>query len=54
LYGRNNKIVNYRTQISPLIQELEHVAEEDMPILWIGERKYRGTDVRIAEMEYYI
>jgi len=51
LYGRNNKIVNYRTQISPLIQELEHVAEEDMPILWIGERKYRGTDVRIAEME---
>ncbi|XP_037725284.1 protein phosphatase 1 regulatory subunit 36 [Drosophila subpulchrella] len=51
LYGRNNKIVNYRTQVSPLIQELEHVAEEDMPILWIGERKYRGTDVRIAEME---
>lgn len=22
-----------------------------MPILWIGERKYRGTDLRIAEME---
>ncbi|EDV33922.1 uncharacterized protein Dana_GF20669 [Drosophila ananassae] len=51
LYGGNNKIVNYRTQVSPLIQELEHVSDEDMPILWIGERKYRGTDVRIAEME---
>ncbi|XP_043654377.1 protein phosphatase 1 regulatory subunit 36 [Drosophila teissieri] len=51
LYGRNHKIVNYRTQVSPLVQELEHVAEEDMPILWIGERKYRGNDKRIAEME---
>ncbi|KAH8268004.1 hypothetical protein KR018_005447 [Drosophila ironensis] len=51
LYGCNSKIVNYRTQISPLIQELEHVSDENMPILWIGERKYRGTDVRIAEME---
>ncbi|XP_017099007.2 protein phosphatase 1 regulatory subunit 36-like [Drosophila bipectinata] len=51
LYGGNNKIVNYRTQVSPLIQELEHVPDADMPILWIGERKYRGTDLRIAEME---
>ncbi|BFF89219.1 uncharacterized protein DMAD_08019 [Drosophila madeirensis] len=51
LYGRNSKIVNYRTQISPLIQELEHIPEDDVPILWIGERKYRGTDIRIMEME---
>ncbi|XP_030373336.1 uncharacterized protein LOC115623228 [Scaptodrosophila lebanonensis] len=51
LYGRNNKIVNYRTQVSPLIQELQHVPDEDLPILWIGERKYRGTDYRIAEIE---
>ncbi|XP_062126392.1 uncharacterized protein LOC133839078 [Drosophila sulfurigaster albostrigata] len=51
LYGRNNKIVNYRTQVSPLIQELEHIADEDLPILWIGERKYRGTDTRIVQIE---
>ncbi|XP_030081604.1 uncharacterized protein LOC115483695 [Drosophila hydei] len=51
LYGRNNRLVNYRSQISPLIQELEHVPEEDLPILWIGERKYRGTDTRIVEIE---
>ncbi|KAH8241246.1 hypothetical protein KR032_004970 [Drosophila birchii] len=51
LYGKNYKLVNYRSQISPLIQELQHVDEEDMPILWIGERKYRGTDRRIAEIE---
>ncbi|EDW38498.1 GL12631 [Drosophila persimilis] len=51
LYGRNSKIVNYRTQVSPLIQELQHIQAEDLPILWIGERKYRGTDIRIMEME---
>ncbi|KAH8383838.1 hypothetical protein KR009_010859 [Drosophila setifemur] len=51
LYGPNCKNVNYRTQVSPLVQELEHVADVDMPILWIGERKYRGTDTRILEME---
>ncbi|TDG50590.1 hypothetical protein AWZ03_002894 [Drosophila navojoa] len=51
LYGRNCKIVNYREQRSPLIQELLHVADEDMPILWIGERMYRGSDHRIAELE---
>ncbi|XP_030565211.1 uncharacterized protein LOC115765693 [Drosophila novamexicana] len=51
LYGRNNKIVNYRTQVSPLIQELEHIPDEDMAILWIGERKYRGTDTRIVQIE---
>ncbi|XP_064543660.1 uncharacterized protein LOC135432109 [Drosophila montana] len=51
LYGRNNKLINYRCQISPLIQELENVAEQDLPILWIGERRYRGSDPRIAELE---
>ncbi|KAH8341966.1 hypothetical protein KR059_006409 [Drosophila kikkawai] len=51
LYGKNNKNVNYRFQESPLIQELKFLPSEDMPILWIGKRKYRGTDIRIAEME---
>ncbi|XP_017057493.1 uncharacterized protein LOC108098843 [Drosophila ficusphila] len=51
LYGRNKKNFNYRIQDSPLIQELKLVLEEDMPILWIGERKYRGSDPRIAQME---
>ncbi|XP_034485641.1 uncharacterized protein LOC117790332 [Drosophila innubila] len=51
LYGRNNKIVNYRSQASPLIHELKHINDEDLPILWIGERKYRGTDTRIVQME---
>ncbi|KAH8241932.1 hypothetical protein KR038_000780 [Drosophila bunnanda] len=51
LYGRNNKNVNYRSQESPLVQELKLVPPEDLPILWIGKRKYRGTDRRIAEME---
>ncbi|XP_016941819.4 protein phosphatase 1 regulatory subunit 36 [Drosophila suzukii] len=51
LYGRNKKNLNYRVQISPLVQELEKVAPEDMPILWIGRRKYRGTDFRIAQLE---
>ncbi|KAH8312463.1 hypothetical protein KR044_010865 [Drosophila immigrans] len=51
LYGRNNKIVNYRTQVSPLIHELDNVADEDLPILWIGDRKYRGTDTRIVQIE---
>ncbi|KAH8354481.1 hypothetical protein KR084_012044, partial [Drosophila pseudotakahashii] len=56
LYGRNSKNLNYRVQISPLVQELEYVAPEDLPILWIGRRKYRGTDARIAqlEMEYIV
>ncbi|XP_034117166.1 uncharacterized protein LOC117576496 [Drosophila albomicans] len=56
LYGRRNKIVNYRLQRSPLIQELEHVADEDLPILWIGERLYRGNNIRIAsiELEYIV
>ncbi|ALC46521.1 CG31391, partial [Drosophila busckii] len=51
LFGRNNRIVNYRMQVSPLIQELEFVPPEDLPILWIGERKYRGTDTRIVQIE---
>ncbi|XP_023173660.1 uncharacterized protein LOC111601359 [Drosophila hydei] len=56
LYGRRNKIVNCLAQVSPLIQELEHVPNEDLPILWIGERKYCGTDIRIAtlELEYIV
>ncbi|XP_064543735.1 uncharacterized protein LOC135432151 [Drosophila montana] len=51
LYGRNNKLVNYQKQTSPLIQELKNIVDEDMPILWIGERRYRGSDPRIAELE---
>ncbi|KAH8371944.1 hypothetical protein KR093_009426 [Drosophila rubida] len=51
LYGRNNKMVNYRAQCSPMIQELTNVSDEDLPILWIGERKYRGDDYRIHELE---
>lgn len=51
VYGRNNKMVNYRFQISPLVEELNNVADEDMPILWIGERIYRGTDQRIMELQ---
>lgn len=51
LYGRNSKIVNYRYQRSPLTQELMNIADEDLPILWIGERIYRGTDARISELE---
>lgn len=56
LYGRNNRIVNYRQQLSPLALELTNVADEDLPILWIGERKYRGTNIRIAtiELEYIV
>ncbi|XP_036333413.1 protein phosphatase 1 regulatory subunit 36-like [Rhagoletis pomonella] len=51
LYGKNYKRRNYRTQNSPLIQELANVATENLPILWIGERKYRGTDLRVHQME---
>ncbi|KAH8241933.1 hypothetical protein KR038_000779, partial [Drosophila bunnanda] len=51
LYGKNKRNVNYRCQESPLVQELKLVPPEDLPILWIGKRKYRGTDRRIAEME---
>ncbi|XP_017144855.1 uncharacterized protein LOC108157346 [Drosophila miranda] len=51
LYGRSSKNMNYRKQVSPLIQELENPKEEDLPILWIGERKYRGTNIRIMEIE---
>ncbi|XP_067627613.1 protein phosphatase 1 regulatory subunit 36-like [Eurosta solidaginis] len=51
LYGKNYRRVNYRAQNSPLIQELDHVASENLPMLWIGERKYRGTDLRIHQME---
>ncbi|XP_054741131.1 protein phosphatase 1 regulatory subunit 36-like [Anastrepha obliqua] len=51
LYGKNYKRRNYRAQNSPLIQELANVSTENLPILWIGERKYRGTDLRIHQLE---
>lgn len=51
LYGRNYKRCNYRAQNSPLIQELRGVQKENSPILWIGERLYRGNDLRIAQIE---
>lgn len=51
LYGKNYKRCNYRAQNSPLIQEISNVDNPNLPILWIGERKYRGTDLRIAQLE---
>ncbi|XP_073811938.1 protein phosphatase 1 regulatory subunit 36-like [Musca autumnalis] len=56
LYGKNYKRCNYRAQNSPLIQELYNVEKENLPLLWIGERKYRGNDLRIAkiELEYIV
>ncbi|KAH8268003.1 hypothetical protein KR018_005424, partial [Drosophila ironensis] len=56
LYGKNKKNYNYRAQESPLIQELKLVPSEDLPILWIGKRKYRGTDLGLAaiELEYIV
>lgn len=52
LYGPNYKICNYRTQNSPLIQELTKVDKHNLPILYIGKRKYRGTDLRIMQIEF--
>lgn len=51
LYGRNNKLVSYKWQTSPLMQELQNICQADMPLLFIGRRKYIGTDARIAELE---
>uniref|UniRef100_A0A1A9Z5F5 Protein phosphatase 1 regulatory subunit 36 n=1 Tax=Glossina pallidipes TaxID=7398 RepID=A0A1A9Z5F5_GLOPL len=51
LYGPNYKICNYRTQNSPLIQELTKVDKHNLPILYIGKRKYRGNDLRIMQIE---
>lgn len=51
LYGKNYKRCNYRAQNSPLIMELNNVDKENVPILWIGERKYRGNDLRIFQIE---
>ncbi|XP_065369711.1 protein phosphatase 1 regulatory subunit 36-like [Calliphora vicina] len=51
LYGKNYKRCNYRAQNSPLIMELNSVAKENVPLLWIGARKYRGTDLRIFQIE---
>uniref|UniRef100_A0A1A9W7T2 Protein phosphatase 1 regulatory subunit 36 n=1 Tax=Glossina brevipalpis TaxID=37001 RepID=A0A1A9W7T2_9MUSC len=51
LYGPNYKRCNYRIQNSPLIQELSNVDKHNLPILNIGRRKYRGTDLRIMQIE---
>ncbi|XP_055923343.1 protein phosphatase 1 regulatory subunit 36-like [Eupeodes corollae] len=51
LYGYNNKRVNFRRQNSPLIQELRNVSRQNLPILWIGEKKYRGNDLRMQQIE---
>ncbi|TDG50591.1 hypothetical protein AWZ03_002895 [Drosophila navojoa] len=51
LYGRYNKIVNYRNQTSPLMQEMQNISTADVPIVLIGRRKYPGTDPRILELE---
>jgi len=51
MYGRNYKRANYRAQNSPLIQELTSVEHHNLPLLWIGERKYRGTDERVTQLE---
>ncbi|XP_061393937.1 protein phosphatase 1 regulatory subunit 36-like [Musca vetustissima] len=51
LYGKHYKRCNYRAQSSPLIQELANVESQNLPLLWVGERKYRGYDIRIAEIE---
>ncbi|XP_075165363.1 uncharacterized protein LOC142237819 [Haematobia irritans] len=52
LYGKNYKRCNYRAQNSPLIQELTNVDNENLPIFWIGHRKYRGNNLRISQIEY--
>ncbi|XP_013101496.2 protein phosphatase 1 regulatory subunit 36-like [Stomoxys calcitrans] len=52
LYGKSYRRCNYRAQNSPLIQELRNIEQKNLPILWIGERKYRGNDLRILQIEY--
>uniref|UniRef100_A0A1A9W7U0 Protein phosphatase 1 regulatory subunit 36 n=1 Tax=Glossina brevipalpis TaxID=37001 RepID=A0A1A9W7U0_9MUSC len=51
LYGKNYKRRNYRRQNSPLIQELIKIEKHNLPILWLGKRKYRGSDLRIKTLE---
>lgn len=51
LYGKNYRRHDYRNQSSPLIQELINVEKHNLPILWLGKRKYRGTDLRIKAIE---
>ncbi|KAL9922764.1 protein phosphatase 1 regulatory subunit 36-like [Glossina fuscipes fuscipes] len=51
LYGPNYKRSNYRIQCSPLIQELNNVSQHNLPILSIGKQKYKGTDLRIRQIE---
>ncbi|XP_037960620.1 uncharacterized protein LOC119689790 [Teleopsis dalmanni] len=56
LYGINYKRRNFRVQNSPLIQELMSVSKHNLPFLRIGEQKYRGTDLRVhqVELEYIV
>ncbi|KAL9913629.1 protein phosphatase 1 regulatory subunit 36-like [Glossina fuscipes fuscipes] len=51
LYGKHYRRRDYRNQSSPLIQEIINVERHNLPILWLGRRKYRGTDLRIKTME---
>lgn len=51
IYGQNYKRCNYRAQLSPLIQELSKVENQNLPLLWIGQRKYRGDDMRVLQIE---
>uniref|UniRef100_A0A1A9VVM8 Protein phosphatase 1 regulatory subunit 36 n=1 Tax=Glossina austeni TaxID=7395 RepID=A0A1A9VVM8_GLOAU len=51
LYGKNYRRRDYRNQSSPLIQEISNVEKHNLPILWLGKRKYRGTDLRIKVLE---
>lgn len=52
LYGKNNVLMNYRKQTSFLIQELIQIEPKNLEILWIGVKKYRGNDMRIAKLEF--
>lgn len=51
LYGKNNVLMNYRKQTSFLIQELIQIDTNNLEIVWIGVKKYRGNDMRIAKLE---
>ncbi|KAL5291054.1 hypothetical protein ACFFRR_010459 [Megaselia abdita] len=52
LYGKNNVLMNYRKQTSFLIQELIQIEPKNLEIVWIGVKKYRGNDMRIAKLEF--
>lgn len=52
LYGKNNVLMNYRKQTSFLIQELIQIEPTNLEIVWIGVKKYRGNNMRIAKLEF--